>query len=183
MGPIPTRVLATQTEFFDQAPVALDVGLGQVVEQPTALADQQQQASPAVVVVLVLLEVLSEVCNPAGEHGDLNFRRTGVTLVGGVLGDQSAAWQRHQGAQVTPSNSGRCAAHRGRSTRALTRPRPIERQGKGYQRTHQMTEPRRAARSTPPSAPVPVLAERPDHAAGKERSLLVLWLDFVGGSD
>jgi hypothetical protein len=117
--------LATKTEPFDQAPVALDVGLGQVVEQPAALPDQQQQAAPAVVVVLVPLEMFGEVGDATGEHGDLNFRRAGVTLAGGVLSHDlllGGGIKRHGG-----FHSGRCAARRGRSTRALTDPRPISR--------------------------------------------------------
>src|SRR5918998_490782 len=78
---------AAQTEALDQRTVALDVGVAQVVEQPTALADEQQQAATAVVVVLVLLEVLGEVADAVAEQRDLHLGRTGVTLGRGVLGD------------------------------------------------------------------------------------------------
>ena len=61
--------------------------LSQVVEQPTTLADQQQQTTTAVVVVLVLLEVLGEVDDAVAQQRDLHLGRTGVTLGGGVLGD------------------------------------------------------------------------------------------------
>src|SRR5215204_6267445 len=58
-----------------------------MVEQPSALADQQHQATPAVVVVLVLLEVLGQVGDALGQDRHLNLRRTGVTLGCGVLVD------------------------------------------------------------------------------------------------
>src|SRR5690606_40048747 len=69
-GPVPRRVLATQ-----------------VVEETRALADHQQQAAPAVVVVLVGSKVLGEVVDALGEQGDLDLRGCGVALVGAVLGN------------------------------------------------------------------------------------------------
>src|SRR5689334_23561906 len=63
----PRRPLLTtssaKAEPLDQGPVAVDVLLRQVVQQPAALTDQQQQATTAVVVVLVLLQVLRQVRN------------------------------------------------------------------------------------------------------------------------
>src|SRR5690348_12514876 len=81
------RALAAQPETFDDRPVAVDVGLGEVIEQPTALPDEQQQAAAAVVVVLVGLEVLGEVGDAAREQRDLHLRGARVALGGAVLGD------------------------------------------------------------------------------------------------
>ena len=58
--------LAADTETFDDCAVALDVGLGQVLEQTTTLTDHQQQAAAAVVIVLVRLEVLGELIDAVG---------------------------------------------------------------------------------------------------------------------
>src|SRR5687768_13463145 len=79
------RASATQAQALDQRAVAGDVDGGDVLEQTTATTDEQQQAATRVVVVLVHLEVLGEVGDPLGEHGDLSFRRTGVGLVQAVL--------------------------------------------------------------------------------------------------
>src|SRR5699024_11820253 len=76
-----------QAETFDQRPVALDLGLPQVLEQATTLTDQQQQATTRVVVVLVLLEVFGEVLDPLREQGHLDLWGAGVALVRGVLGN------------------------------------------------------------------------------------------------
>ena len=76
----PLSKSATQAEPRDQFAVVLDVLLGDVVQQPAALADQQQQATAAVVVALVHLEVLGQVCDPLGEQRDLDVRRSGVQL-------------------------------------------------------------------------------------------------------
>src|SRR5262249_7049153 len=64
-APLPgDEVLSPQPEAFDQRAVAGDVGALQVVQQPAAPADEQQQAPAAVVVVLVHLEVLGQVGDP-----------------------------------------------------------------------------------------------------------------------
>jgi hypothetical protein len=76
---------ATQSETLDERPISLDVGLGYVIEKPAALADQQHQAAPAVVVVLVLFEVLCEMRYPISKDCDLDLRRTRVTFVRRVL--------------------------------------------------------------------------------------------------
>ena len=86
----PPVTSAAQAETLDDRPVAVDLRLVEVVEQPTALADQQQQAAPAVVVVLVLLEVLGEVLDAVAEQRDLHLGRTGVTLGRRVFGDDLA---------------------------------------------------------------------------------------------
>src|SRR3954452_121564 len=78
---------ATQAETLDDRAVARDLGLLQVVQQPTALAHEQQQATTAVVVVLVRLEVVGEVADAVAEQRDLHLGRAGVALGRGVLGD------------------------------------------------------------------------------------------------
>ena len=62
----------------------------QVVEQAAAAVDHLQQAAPAVVVLLVLLEVLGELRDPRGEQRDLDFRGTGVAGAALVLFDDLA---------------------------------------------------------------------------------------------
>src|SRR3954470_22380989 len=101
-GPVfrsgPLIVLAAQAEPLDERAVPVDVGLGQVVQQPATTADQQEQAPPAVVVVLVLLEVLGQVADPSGQHRDLHLGGTGVVLDRRVLGHDlllRRALQRH----------------------------------------------------------------------------------------
>ena len=83
--------LPTQAVGGDDRPVPLDVVLLDVVEQVAAATDQHQQASPAVVVLLVHLEVLVEVVDALGEKRDLHLGGPGVGVVelvradGGVL--------------------------------------------------------------------------------------------------
>src|SRR6266545_7352489 len=74
-----------KAEPLDQGPVAVDVLLRQVVQQPAALTDQEQQATTAVVVVLVLLQVLGQLRDAVRQQRDLDLGGAGVTLGQGVL--------------------------------------------------------------------------------------------------
>ena len=67
--------------------IALDVLLGQVVEQAATLTDHLVHAKTAVVIVGMTLQVLGELADALGKNGDLDFGGTGVVLVGGVLAD------------------------------------------------------------------------------------------------
>src|SRR5581483_12019059 len=78
---------ATQTEALDDRAVTADVGLLKVVQEATTLADEEEQATTAVVVVLVLLEVVRQVRDAVRQQRDLDLRRTGAALDGGVLSD------------------------------------------------------------------------------------------------
>src|SRR5215475_9975513 len=78
---------AAQAETLDDRAVALDVGLVQVVQQPTTLTHEEQQTTTRVVVVLVLLEVIGQVADAVTEQRDLHLGRTGVALLRGVLRD------------------------------------------------------------------------------------------------
>src|SRR5581483_7910009 len=81
------RGTAAQAEAVDERTEALDVLLGQVLQQAAALADQEEQTTTGVVVVLVLLEVLGQVGDAAAEQRDLDLRGAGVALLGAVLVD------------------------------------------------------------------------------------------------
>src|SRR2546423_1199905 len=78
-------LLATQPETGDQRPVPLDVVVFHVVEQPTAATDQHQQTPPAVMVLLVDLQVLGELVDAAGEQRHLHLGRTRVGVMKAVL--------------------------------------------------------------------------------------------------
>src|SRR5262245_28265564 len=115
---------STQSETLDDRAVAVDVGLVQVVQQPTTLAHEEQQATTRVVVVLVLLEVLGQVADAVAEQRDLDLGRTGVALLGRVLGDDlllglRVGTDRHAGS-FRPRGLRCCAARRGLFTRALS---------------------------------------------------------------
>src|SRR5689334_20549739 len=81
------RRLLADAERVDQLAVAIEVLVLEVVEQPTALADQLEEATTRVVVLLVRLEVLGEVVEALGQERDLDLGRPGVAVVGRVLLD------------------------------------------------------------------------------------------------
>src|SRR5262245_51355768 len=57
----PSQPLSAKAEALDQLTVSADVLLLQVVQQASAPADHQEQTTAAVVIVLVGLEVLSQL--------------------------------------------------------------------------------------------------------------------------
>ena len=65
--------LAAEAEATDDLPVALDVVVADVVEQPSATADQLEEATAGVMVALVHLEVLGQVDDALAQDGDLHF--------------------------------------------------------------------------------------------------------------
>lgn len=83
-------ILLTDAELGDQRTVAVDVLLLEVRQHGTALADHLEQAAAGVVVLLVDLEVLSELLNARGQDSDLDLRRTGVGRVGAVCLDNGS---------------------------------------------------------------------------------------------
>src|SRR6184192_4725065 len=88
------------SELVDERAVALGVLVLEVLEQPSALADQHQEATPRVVVLGVLLEVIGETVDPFRQERDLDLRRPGVARVDAELLDQAPLLvdgQRHGG--------------------------------------------------------------------------------------
>ena len=81
--------LLADTQLGDQGTIALDILLHEIVEQAAALTDHLVQTAAGVIVLRVLLEVLGQLSDTLGEDGDLDFRRTGVSLVGAVGFDDS----------------------------------------------------------------------------------------------
>src|SRR5262249_15994614 len=82
--------LAPQTQLPEDAAVRLDVLAVQVVEEATPPADENQQAAPRVVVLLVLAQVLRELVDPVGHERDLHLGRAGVRLGAAELGRELA---------------------------------------------------------------------------------------------
>src|SRR6185503_13399720 len=87
-GPLGAALrLLPETEFRDQRIVAIDVLALQLIEQRAPLVDHHQQAPARMVVLVVILEVTLQRVDAAGQDRDLDFRRTGVTRLAGVVTD------------------------------------------------------------------------------------------------
>ncbi len=72
--------LAAKAEFSDDGAIALDVDVGEVVEEPTTLTHQHEKTTAAVVVLLVGLQMFGQVIDSISEQSDLDLRRPGVIL-------------------------------------------------------------------------------------------------------
>ena len=87
-GPLVERLpSAAEAVGGNDRAVPLYIVVLDVVEQVAATTDQHQQATPAVVVFLVGLEVLVEVVDALREKGDLHLGRPGIAFVEAVLLD------------------------------------------------------------------------------------------------
>ena len=73
--------LLAEPEVGDDLAVAIDVRLLEVVEKAATLADELEQATARMVVLLVGLEVLGEIGDALGDERDLDLGRAGVGLV------------------------------------------------------------------------------------------------------
>ena len=80
-----SEALFTQTQFLDDRAITHDVLLHQVVEKATTATDHFEKTTARVMILLMLLQVLGQIIDAAGQYRDLDFGRTRVTLVGGIL--------------------------------------------------------------------------------------------------
>src|SRR5689334_2536825 len=81
------RDLAAEPEPSDDGSVARVVLLDQVGKKTTALADELEEAASRMVVLGKAPKMLGQPLDPLGQERDLDLRRTGVTVLGGVPGD------------------------------------------------------------------------------------------------
>jgi hypothetical protein len=78
----PTEIyLLAELQFAGDSDVAVIVGLVEIIEQPTALADHLEQPAAGAVVFIVLLQVLSEMVDPLREQSNLNVGTAGIAVM------------------------------------------------------------------------------------------------------
>jgi hypothetical protein len=75
------RLLAN-AELADYVAIAIRIVRLQVVQQAAALADQHEQATPRGMILLMRLEVLGQFGDAGAQNRNLNFRRSGIGIVG-----------------------------------------------------------------------------------------------------
>lgn len=78
----PASALAADAELLDQIKVGLAVALGDVAQQAAAAANHLQQPAAGHKVMLVDLQVLSNLFNALCQHGNLGARTASIILVG-----------------------------------------------------------------------------------------------------
>ena len=74
------RPLLADAETADEFRVAIRVLALEVIEQPTAPADEHEQPSTRVMILRVGLEMVCEVGDALGEQRHLHFGGSGITL-------------------------------------------------------------------------------------------------------
>lgn len=77
---IPRQKLLSEPELVNDSAVAVDVLLLEVREKISSVTDHLQESAAAVVILRVVLEVLVEGVDAAGEDCDLHLGGAGVVL-------------------------------------------------------------------------------------------------------
>src|SRR5262245_37553754 len=80
--------LSTDAELGDERPVPLDVVASEVVEHSPTAADEHQESTLRVKVLLVDLPVLRQVADALGEECDLHFGGAGVSVGSAMFADR-----------------------------------------------------------------------------------------------
>src|SRR5262245_28248282 len=78
--PFPPRGLLADLQPGNQIDVAGRIPATDIVQQSSPPADQHQQATPAGMVLDVLLQVIGQLVDSLRQNGDLHIGRTGVSL-------------------------------------------------------------------------------------------------------
>ena len=90
VAPLPSVCnLLTDAQLSDDRTVSVDVLLLQVSQQISSAADHLQHTSSGVMILLVYLQVLSQIIDSTCQDRDLHLRRTGIGLMIAVINDDS----------------------------------------------------------------------------------------------
>ncbi len=68
--------------------IPADIDIMEIIQQPTALTDHDQQSTAGTMILLEFLQMFREMINPRGQKGDLNICRSGVAVMHSVLFDR-----------------------------------------------------------------------------------------------
>ena len=79
--------LLTQAESLDEFTITIDVLVVKILKELTTATYQLGQRTSSTEVLVVLLQVLSEVLNAISEQGNLALNRTGILGVLAVLAE------------------------------------------------------------------------------------------------
>ena len=79
----------SQVQLGDDGAVPLDVHLLEVAEEVAPMSYHLQKSPAAVVILHVGSQMLGQGVDAIGQDSDLDFRRAGVTLMDGILRDDS----------------------------------------------------------------------------------------------
>ena len=77
----PTLQLLSDVELFDDRPVAVDIGLGQVVQKVSSVTNHLKQTAAGMMIVRILLQMLGQLIDASSQDRDLDFGGTGILLV------------------------------------------------------------------------------------------------------
>ncbi len=83
---MPAELLA-DIQLGNNCTIALDVFLGKIIKQTAAFTNHLIHTETAVIIIGMTLQMLSELADALSQNSNLNFGRTGIILMCGVLTD------------------------------------------------------------------------------------------------
>lgn len=79
--------LFAQAQFFDKHPIACKIGSTKIIQQLATVIDHLEQAPSGMIVMGMDFKVTGQVLNPCRYQGDLDFRRSGISITTLVILD------------------------------------------------------------------------------------------------
>ena len=98
------KALLSEAQLINHHPITIDLVLFEVVQKPSPLSHQFEQASPGVMIPFVGLEMFGQISDPLAEQGDLNLWRSRVLLVAFKLLDDVFLFLLNQCHEMPPSS-------------------------------------------------------------------------------
>ena len=95
LSPPFSGTLVTESKIPDEFPIPLQICLPEILQETTAFPDHLQETSTAVVVLLVPVEVATEVVDAGCQEGDLDWGAPTILFVELVLRDDFFAVDGH----------------------------------------------------------------------------------------
>jgi len=93
----PPNALFANLQPLQGGPVPRLIDAPQIIQEPTAPADQLQETTSRMVIFLVQLKMIREISDAVRQYRDLHFRRSGIPIMLPVLPDQVRFRFLHQG--------------------------------------------------------------------------------------
>ena len=88
-APHPALSLLSEPETLNHASIAFNIFILYVVQESSPLADQLQEPPARVVILLMGLEVVSQILYPGAEEGNLDLRGPRILFVQPITIDDS----------------------------------------------------------------------------------------------
>jgi hypothetical protein len=74
-------ILSSESQFFYQRPIPVDIFFLDIVQQASAPADQDQQSPPGMVIFFMHFQMFGQITDAVGQNRYLHFGRPGIRVM------------------------------------------------------------------------------------------------------